>query len=68
MFCKSEEHVKHIVAGCTTLAPSEYTSRLNKMADYAHWTVGKHMGLQVTDKCCKHVPERVIHISGTSII
>jgi hypothetical protein len=24
MCCKAEEHVKHTVAGCTTLAPSEY--------------------------------------------
>ena len=58
--CKAEEHVKHIVAGYATLAPSEYTSRLNKMTGYIHWTVGKHMGLQVTDKYYEHVPERVI--------
>jgi len=67
MCCKSEEHVKHIVAGCTTLAPSEYTSRLNKMAGYIHWTVGKHMELQVTDYY-KHVTERVINVSGITII
>ena len=36
MCCKAEEHIKHIVAGCTTLAPSEYTSRLSKMAGYIH--------------------------------
>jgi len=68
MCCKAEEHVKHIVAGCTTVAPSEYTSRLNKMAGYIHWTVGKHMGLQVTDKYCEHVPHRVINFSDTAIM
>ena len=68
MCCKAEEHIKHIVAGCTTLAPSEYTSRLNKMAGYIHWTTGKPMGLQVTDKYCEHVPERVINFSGTTIM
>ena len=58
MCCKAEEHIKHIVVGCTTLAPSEYTSRLNKMAGYVRCTIGKHMGLQVTDYY-KHVPETV---------
>jgi len=66
MCCKAE-HVKHIVVGYTILAPSEYNSRLHKMAGYIHWTIGKHMGLQVTDYY-KHVPERVINVSGTTII
>jgi len=35
--CKAEEHIKHIVVGCAALAPSEYYSRLNKMAGYVHW-------------------------------
>ena len=60
--CKAEEHIKHIVAGCAMLAPSEYTSRLNKMSGYIHWTVGKHMRLQVTDRYCEHVPEMVINL------
>jgi hypothetical protein len=32
MFYKAAEHMKHIVAGCTTLAPSEYINRHNKVA------------------------------------
>jgi len=27
MCCKSEEHMKYIVVGCTTLAPSEFSNR-----------------------------------------
>jgi hypothetical protein len=50
MCYKAEEHMKHIVAGCTTLAPSEYTIRHNKVAGYIHWMICKHMGLQVTDQ------------------
>jgi len=36
MCCKAEEHIKHGVAACTTLAPSEYTNRHNKVAGYIH--------------------------------
>ena len=45
--CCKEEHIKHGVVGCTTLAPSDYTNRHNKVAGYIHWTICKHMGLQV---------------------
>jgi hypothetical protein len=60
MCYKAEENIKCIVLGCTTLAPSEYTKRHNKVAGYIHWTICKHMGLQVTDKYYEHIPERII--------
>ena len=52
MCCKPEERIKNIVAGSTTLAPSEYTTTHNKEAGYIHWTIYEHMGLQGTEKCC----------------
>ena len=57
----ADETIKHTVAGCTTLASSEYTNRHNKVAGYILWLICKHMGLQVTDRCCGHVPESVIN-------
>jgi len=57
MCYKAEEHIKRIVAGCTTLAPSEYTNTHKKVAGYIHWVICKHMGLQVTVKYYEHVPE-----------
>ena len=68
MCYKLEEHIKHIVAGCTTLAPSEYTNRHNMVAGYIHWMIYKHMGLQVTGKYYKHIPEKVININGTAVM
>jgi hypothetical protein len=50
MCYKAEERIKHIVAGFTTLAPSKYTSRHNKVAGYIQWEMCKHVGLHVTDK------------------
>jgi hypothetical protein len=68
MCCKAEEHIRYIVAGCTALAPSEYTNRHNKVAGYLHWTICKHMGLQVTEKYYEHIPEKVINDHGTTIM
>ena len=50
MCYKTEEHMKHIVAGCTTLASSEYTNRNNKVGGYIHWMICKRTRLQVTDQ------------------
>ena len=58
MCYKTEENIKHIVTGFTTLAPSEYTNRHRKVAGYVHWMICKHMESQVTDKYYEHVPER----------
>jgi len=68
MCYKADEHIRHIAAGCTTLVPSEYTNRHNQVAGYIHWTIRKHIGLQVTDKYNKHILERVINVNGTTIL
>ena len=59
MCYKAEEHMKDIVVGFTTLAPSEYTNRHNRVTGYIHWTIRKHMGLQVTDRYYEHLSEKV---------
>jgi hypothetical protein len=64
----SDEHTEHSVAGYTTLASSEFTNRHNKVAGYIHWTIRKLIGLQVTDKYCEYVPEKVINFKGTAIM
>jgi len=52
--------------GCTTLAPSEYTDRHNKVPGYIHWTVCKLMGLKLTDRYYEDMPKTVINASGTT--
>jgi len=54
--------------GCIIIVPSEYSNRHNMVAGFIHRTVCKHMGLQVTDKYCEHMPERVINVNGTTVI
>jgi hypothetical protein len=65
---KTEEQMKHIVAGCTKLAPCDYTNRLNKVAGYIHWMICKHMGLQVTYKYYEQIPEVAIHFKSTIVM
>ena len=36
------------------------------MAGYIHWTVCKHVGLQVTDRYYEYMPKTVINASGTT--
>ena len=62
--CYKAEHIKHIVVGPTTLAPSEYSNR--QVAAYINCMICKHMGLQVTDKYYGHVPEMVISVNDTT--
>jgi hypothetical protein len=50
MCYEAEEHIKHTVVGCTTLVPSEYTNRHNKVAGYIQWTICKLLELKVTEK------------------
>jgi hypothetical protein len=38
------------------------------VSGYVHQTICKHMGLQVTNSYYEHIPERVINISGTTIM
>jgi len=68
MCYKAEEHVKYMVAGCTILVLSEYTNRYKTEAGYIHWMICKHVGLNVTDKCYEHVPERVINVNSTTFM
>jgi hypothetical protein len=66
--CKAKEHIKHIVAGCTTLAPSEYLIDTVRWLANIHWMICKHLGLHCTDKYYEHVPNRVINVKGTTIM
>jgi hypothetical protein len=47
---------------------SQYTNRQNKVKGYIHWTIYKHMEIQVTDKSYEHISERVINANGTTIV
>jgi ribosomal protein S17E len=46
---RQKNTLKRIVAGFTTLAPSDYINRHNKVAGYIHRLICQLMGLQGTE-------------------
>ncbi|KAL1448423.1 hypothetical protein WDU94_012335, partial [Cyamophila willieti] len=58
----ADEHISHILSGCTQLASTEYLARHNKVAAYIHWTICKQLGSLVPDKYYEHVPKTVTNI------
>ena len=63
-----EETVSHILSGCTTLAPTEYTHRHNKVASYIHWAICKELGVAVPDKRYDHEPQALINTQDCTIM
>lgn len=64
---KAEEHISHIVSGCTILAPTEYTKRHNNVANYIHWKLCKHFGAKTSEKYYQHQPEKVVNVDDVTI-
>ena len=57
---KAEEHINHLIAGCSALAPNEYLERHNKVASYIHWTTCKEYQFAVEDMYYYHTPQNVV--------
>ena len=67
--CKnSKETIDHIVASCSTIAPTEYLERHNKIAKYLHWNICKEAGIKTCDKWYEHIPEPVVNTNEITIL
>jgi hypothetical protein len=56
---KGEEHVSHIVSGCSMLVGKQYLERHNRVATYIHWQLLKQANFNVTEKWYQHQPRSV---------
>lgn len=62
------ETIDHLVSGCSILAKQEYLSRHNKVAQYIHWRVCQHFGLETAHQWYEHETPPVIQNNQTKIL
>ena len=62
------ETVDHIVAGCSALAPTNYTDRHNQVASIIHWDVCRHFGVPVEIKWYRHHPDRLVETDDITMM
>jgi len=63
-----EEHISHIISGCSILAPSEYLFRHNKVASFIHWMICKHNQIEVSDKWYEHQPLKAVTTNDITVM
>ena len=54
------ETVDHIVAGCSAMAPTDYTYRHNQVASIIHWNICRHFQVPVECRWYRHQPDRLV--------
>ena len=54
------ETVDHIVAGCSAMAPTDYTDQHNQVASIIHWNICRHFQVPVERRWYRHQPDRLV--------
>ena len=62
------ETVDHIVAGCSALAPMDYTDRHNQVASIVIWDVCRHFGISVESRWYRHHPDRLVEADDSTMM
>ena len=62
------ETVDHIVAGCSALAPTDYTDRHNQVASIIHWDVCRHFEVPVESRWYRHHPDRLVETDDITMM
>ena len=62
------ETVDHIVAGCSALAPIDYTDRHNQVAFIINWDVCCHFRVPMESRQYRHHPDRLVETDGITMM
>ena len=62
------ETVDHIVAGCSALAPMDYTDRQNQVAFIIHWDACRRFGVPVESRWYPHHPDRFVEMDDITMM
>ena len=54
------ETVDHVVAGCSEMAPTDYTDRHYQVASIIHWNICRHFQVPVERRWYRHQPGRLV--------
>ena len=54
------DSVNHVVAGCSAMAPTDYTDRHNQVASIIHWNICRHFQVPVEHRWYRHQPDRLV--------
>ena len=56
------------MAGCSALAPIDYTDRHNQVASIIHWDVCRHFGVPVESRWYRHHPDRLVQTDDITMM
>ena len=56
------------MAGCSALAPMDYTDRHNQVAPIIHWDVCRHFEVPVESRWYRHHPERLVETDDITMM
>ena len=60
--------VDHIVAGCSALAPIDYTDRHNRVASIIHWDICRHFGVPAKSRWYRHHHDRLVETNDITMM
>ena len=60
--------VDHIVAGCSAMAPTNYTDRHNQVASIIHWHICRHFQVPVESRWYRHQPDRLVETNDIAVM
>ena len=53
--------VDRVAAGCSAMAPTDYTDRHNQVASIIHWNICRHLQVPVESRWYRHQPDRLVN-------
>ena len=62
------ETVDHIVVGCSALAPTNYTDRLNQVASIIHLSVCRHFGVPEDSRWHRHHHDKLVETDNITMM
>ena len=67
-FANNKETIDHFTSRCSTRVNTEYLQKLDRVAKYIAWSLGKHQQKPKSEKCFKHISESVVEEKNVMVL